>query len=165
MFWGKVIKLYKCIERYILGSNKYLDIKWCRYITVLTYIIFAVGSVMILANSWSFAMLQFILMLHFALFHMQFQRQNIYFSTVDCMDPSCSGRGSCLHGQCHCNSGWTGANCETQLSVCLEHCSGHGMFQSDTSTCICEVNWTGPDCSTGTTLIPLNITDIVLYGR
>ncbi|XP_073710432.1 teneurin-3 isoform X5 [Misgurnus anguillicaudatus] len=67
---------------------------------------------------------------------------------VDCVDPSCSGRGSCLHGQCHCTSGWTGVNCETQLSVCLEHCSGHGTFQSETSTCICDVNWTGPDCST-----------------
>uniref|UniRef100_A0A8B9KB38 Si:dkey-237h12.3 n=1 Tax=Astyanax mexicanus TaxID=7994 RepID=A0A8B9KB38_ASTMX len=27
------------------------------------------------------------------------------------------------------------------------HCSGHGTFQSETSTCVCEANWTGPDCS------------------
>ncbi|RXN22128.1 teneurin-3 isoform X1 [Labeo rohita] len=67
---------------------------------------------------------------------------------VDCVDPSCSGHGSCLHGQCHCTSGWTGSNCETQLSVCPEHCSGHGTFQSETSSCICDVNWSGPDCST-----------------
>ncbi|KAK2891083.1 hypothetical protein Q8A67_013726 [Cirrhinus molitorella] len=67
---------------------------------------------------------------------------------VDCVDPSCSGHGSCLHGQCHCTSGWTGSNCETQLSVCPEHCSGHGTFQSETNSCICDVNWTGPDCST-----------------
>ncbi|XP_048031700.1 teneurin-3 isoform X2 [Megalobrama amblycephala] len=67
---------------------------------------------------------------------------------VDCVEPSCSGHGSCLHGQCHCTSGWTGSNCETQLSLCPEHCSGHGTFQSETSTCICDVNWTGPDCST-----------------
>lgn len=70
---------------------------------------------------------------------------------MDCVEPSCSGHGSCLHGQCHCTSGWTGSNCETQLSLCPEHCSGHGTFQSETSTCICDVNWTGPDCSTGTT--------------
>uniref|UniRef100_A0A8C1W1X2 Si:dkey-237h12.3 n=1 Tax=Cyprinus carpio TaxID=7962 RepID=A0A8C1W1X2_CYPCA len=67
---------------------------------------------------------------------------------VDCVNSSCSGHGSCLHGQCHCTSGWTGSNCETQLSMCPEHCTGHGTFQSETNSCICDVNWTGPDCST-----------------
>ncbi|XP_072519014.1 teneurin-3 isoform X2 [Salminus brasiliensis] len=67
---------------------------------------------------------------------------------VDCVDPSCSNHGSCLHGRCHCSAGWTGTSCETPLSLCPEHCSGRGMFQSDTSTCVCEANWTGPDCST-----------------
>ncbi|KTG04088.1 hypothetical protein cypCar_00003546 [Cyprinus carpio] len=70
---------------------------------------------------------------------------------VDCVDPSCSSHGTCLHGQCRCTSGWTGSNCETQVSLCPEHCSGHGTFQSETSSCICDENWTGPDCSTGTT--------------
>uniref|UniRef100_A0A8C2D9G8 Si:dkey-237h12.3 n=1 Tax=Cyprinus carpio TaxID=7962 RepID=A0A8C2D9G8_CYPCA len=67
---------------------------------------------------------------------------------VDCVDPSCSSHGTCLHGQCRCTSGWTGSNCETQVSLCPEHCSGHGTFQSETSSCICDENWTGPDCST-----------------
>ncbi len=70
---------------------------------------------------------------------------------MDCVDPSCSSHGSCLHGQCHCTSGWTGSNCDTQVSMCPEHCSGHGTFQSETSSCICDFNWTSPDCSTGTT--------------
>uniref|UniRef100_A0AAR2K6H4 Teneurin transmembrane protein 3 n=1 Tax=Pygocentrus nattereri TaxID=42514 RepID=A0AAR2K6H4_PYGNA len=68
---------------------------------------------------------------------------------VDCVDPSCSDHGSCLHGRCHCSAGWTGTSCESPLSLCPEHCSGRGTFQSDTSTCVCEANWTGPDCSTG----------------
>uniref|UniRef100_A0A8B9K8X7 Si:dkey-237h12.3 n=1 Tax=Astyanax mexicanus TaxID=7994 RepID=A0A8B9K8X7_ASTMX len=66
---------------------------------------------------------------------------------VDCVDPSCSDHGSCLHGRCHCSVGWTGTICETPVSLCPEHCSGHGTFQSETSTCVCEANWTGPDCS------------------
>ncbi|TRY89046.1 hypothetical protein DNTS_022164, partial [Danionella cerebrum] len=61
---------------------------------------------------------------------------------ADCVDSSCSGHGSCLHGQCHCTSGWTGSNCETLLSMCPEHCSGHGTFQTETKTCSCESNWT-----------------------
>ena len=31
---------------------------------------------------------------------------------VDCADPTCSGRGKCLHGECHCTRGWTGTSCE-----------------------------------------------------
>uniref|UniRef100_A0A4W4EMW3 Teneurin transmembrane protein 3 n=1 Tax=Electrophorus electricus TaxID=8005 RepID=A0A4W4EMW3_ELEEL len=65
----------------------------------------------------------------------------------DCAVPSCSGHGSCHHGRCQCLPGWTGPSCESHLSLCPEHCSGHGTFQSETSTCICEANWTGPDCS------------------
>ncbi|XP_076877219.1 teneurin-3 isoform X2 [Brachyhypopomus gauderio] len=67
--------------------------------------------------------------------------------TEDCVDPSCSGQGSCLHGQCHCLPGWTGSSCESRLSLCPEYCSGHGTFQSETSTCVCDASWAGPDCS------------------
>ncbi len=31
--------------------------------------------------------------------------------SVDCADPTCSGHGSCLHGQCHCIPGYTGSTC------------------------------------------------------
>ena len=36
----------------------------------------------------------------------------ILLKPVDCADPSCSGRGKCLHGECHCSRGWTGTSCE-----------------------------------------------------
>ncbi|XP_070607619.1 teneurin-4 [Erythrolamprus reginae] len=67
---------------------------------------------------------------------------------VDCMDPTCSGRGVCVRGECHCSVGWGGANCETPRATCLDQCSGHGTFLSETGLCTCDPNWTGHDCST-----------------
>uniref|UniRef100_A0A8C5RRU2 EGF-like domain-containing protein n=1 Tax=Laticauda laticaudata TaxID=8630 RepID=A0A8C5RRU2_LATLA len=69
-------------------------------------------------------------------------------SLLDCMDPTCSGRGVCVRGECHCSVGWGGANCETPRATCLDQCSGHGTFLSETSLCTCDPNWTGHDCST-----------------
>ncbi|XP_032075594.1 teneurin-4-like [Thamnophis elegans] len=67
---------------------------------------------------------------------------------VDCMDPTCSARGVCVRGECHCSVGWGGANCETPRATCLDQCSGHGTFLSETGLCNCDPNWTGHDCST-----------------
>lgn len=69
--------------------------------------------------------------------------------TVDCMDPTCSGRGVCVRGECHCSVGWGGTNCETPRATCLDQCSGHGTFLPDTGLCSCDPNWTGHDCSIG----------------
>eukprot|EP00063_Salmo_salar_P092588 XP_014067423.1 PREDICTED: teneurin-3-like isoform X9 [Salmo salar] len=66
---------------------------------------------------------------------------------VDCLDPTCSGHGSCHHGECHCNPGWGGMGCAILRSTCPEQCSSHGTFHTETGTCICEANWTGTDCS------------------
>lgn len=68
---------------------------------------------------------------------------------VDCMDPTCSGRGVCVRGECHCSVGWGGTNCETPRATCLDQCSGHGTFLPDTGLCSCDPNWTGHDCSIG----------------
>uniref|UniRef100_A0A8C6XMS0 EGF-like domain-containing protein n=1 Tax=Naja naja TaxID=35670 RepID=A0A8C6XMS0_NAJNA len=68
--------------------------------------------------------------------------------SLDCMDPTCSGRGVCVRGECHCSVGWGGANCETPRATCLDQCSGHGTFLSETGLCTCDPNWTGHDCST-----------------
>ncbi|XP_034043467.1 teneurin-3 isoform X3 [Thalassophryne amazonica] len=66
---------------------------------------------------------------------------------VDCIDPSCSSHGVCIHGECHCQPGWGGASCEVAKAMCPDQCSGHGMYNAETSTCACNQNWTGPDCS------------------
>lgn len=68
-------------------------------------------------------------------------------SAVDCLDPSCSDHGSCLHGQCHCFPEWTGSKCESQVSLCPEHCSSGAVFEN--KACECEPNWTGLNCSAG----------------
>lgn len=70
-------------------------------------------------------------------------------AVVDCMDPTCSGRGVCVRGECHCSVGWGGTNCETPRATCLDQCSGHGTFLPDTGLCSCDPNWTGHDCSIG----------------
>ncbi|XP_035389963.1 teneurin-4 isoform X2 [Electrophorus electricus] len=67
---------------------------------------------------------------------------------VDCLDPTCSGRGVCVRGECHCFIGWGGPGCEGPRASCMDQCSGHGTFLSDTGTCSCDPNWTGQDCST-----------------
>ncbi|XP_051939704.1 teneurin-3 isoform X5 [Hippocampus zosterae] len=66
---------------------------------------------------------------------------------VDCIDPSCSAHGVCIHGECHCQPGWGGASCEIAKAMCPDQCSGHGTYNTETSTCTCDQNWTGPDCS------------------
>lgn len=68
---------------------------------------------------------------------------------VDCLDPTCSGRGVCVQGECHCFVGWGGPGCESPRASCMDQCSGHGAFLADTGTCSCDPNWTGHDCSTG----------------
>lgn len=77
--------------------------------------------------------------------------QHIYNANlvVDCMDPTCSGRGVCVQGECHCFVGWGGPGCESPRASCMDQCSGHGAFLADTGTCSCDPNWTGHDCSTG----------------
>lgn len=70
-------------------------------------------------------------------------------SSVDCLDPMCSGHGTCHHGECHCNPGWGGISCDILKSTCPEQCSSHGTFNTDSGVCICEANWTGADCSIG----------------
>ncbi|KAF7213196.1 transcript variant X7 [Nothobranchius furzeri] len=66
---------------------------------------------------------------------------------VDCIEPSCSVHGVCIHGECHCQPGWGGSSCEIAKAMCPDQCSGHGAYNTETSSCACDQNWTGPDCS------------------
>lgn len=72
-----------------------------------------------------------------------------FFSPADCLDPVCSNHGVCIHGECHCNPGWGGNNCEILKTMCPDQCSGHGTYLQESGTCNCDPNWTGPDCSNG----------------
>uniref|UniRef100_A0A8C4Z0B6 Teneurin transmembrane protein 4 n=1 Tax=Gadus morhua TaxID=8049 RepID=A0A8C4Z0B6_GADMO len=67
---------------------------------------------------------------------------------LDCLDPTCSGRGVCVRGECHCFVGWGGPGCESPRASCMDQCSGHGTFLPETGTCGCDPKWTGHDCST-----------------
>lgn len=72
--------------------------------------------------------------------------------TADCLDPSCSGHGTCVNGQCYCKAGWQGDDCamvDQQVYQCLPGCSEHGTYDLETGTCVCDRHWTGPDCSQG----------------
>lgn len=76
---------------------------------------------------------------------------------VDCLDPTCSGHGTCISGQCLCKLGWTGPLCDVPRSQCPEQCHGHGVYSADTGLCTCEPNWMGPDCSMGQCSLLLHV--------
>lgn len=85
---------------------------------------------------------------------------------ADCLDPSCSGHGTCINAQCYCKAGWQGEDCGTvdqQVYQCLPGCSEHGTYDLETATCVCDRHWTGNDCSQGE-LVFVN-TPLVLKPR
>ncbi|XP_078267435.1 teneurin-2-like isoform X8 [Rhinoraja longicauda] len=87
---------------------------------------------------------------HLAFYNDGKEKELISFNTavlVDCLDPTCSSHGVCAHGECHCNAGWGGLNCEIPRAQCPDQCTGHGTYIPETGLCRCDPNWIGPDCS------------------
>ena len=73
----------------------------------------------------------------------------------NCIGIDCSGRGQCIDGQnsytCMCNSGFTGANCETNIDDCVGvTCNGRDTCVDGVNsfTCSCNLGFTGGLCQT-----------------
>lgn len=73
---------------------------------------------------------------------------------LDTCQSRCSGRGSCLHGQCICDPAWTGGGCG-RMEIhggCPNHCSAHGDCVA--GACVCEAGYGNIDCSAVVQLPP-----------
>jgi hypothetical protein len=55
------------------------------------------------------------------------------------------GQGNCWEGECVCNDGWTGPDCNT--IQCPNSCSNHGVCLNATNTCLCDEGFFSNDCS------------------
>ncbi|KAJ4460239.1 putative tenascin [Paratrimastix pyriformis] len=61
--------------------------------------------------------------------------------------PACNtSHGHCRRGECICDIGYSGADCEVSPANCPNQCSNHGTC--GTSGCVCNAGWMGPDCAT-----------------
>ena len=67
---------------------------------------------------------------------------------IDCLDPTCSGHGTCVQGVCVCHAGYRLADCSEKVNdLCAQtSCSSHGQL-NQLGQCVCESGWTGSDCS------------------
>jgi len=78
---------------------------------------------------------------------------NITFSIDSCPserhDLTCSGRGSCVLGQCNCDEDFKGTACN--VPACPQNCepngARHGSCNKNLKRCECFDGWTGEDCS------------------
>lgn len=59
---------------------------------------------------------------------------------------ACSNNGSCTNGQCICNTGFSGCECEHQCNDQVD-CSGNGRCKLD-GTCQCDIGFVGSGCET-----------------
>lgn len=60
-----------------------------------------------------------------------------------CKDTECAN-GACLEGNCLCNDGWTGPNCD-QRDECAQRSCGFGYCND--GVCICDPGYEGIGCS------------------
>ncbi|KYQ90411.1 hypothetical protein DLAC_09030 [Tieghemostelium lacteum] len=70
-------------------------------------------------------------------------------SIKTCMNPRCSGHGTCQDQICQCDNGWIGVDCSVNADYkCLNNCSGHGTCVA--MMCNCVSGYMGPSCETET---------------
>lgn len=95
-------------------------------------------------------------------------------AAIQPLNAACEGAVDPWTGECVCEEGWTGTNCDT--STCFEHgtlvsgekkecicteerwnattycmipyCSGNGRRDTLTNACVCDFEWEGPNCET-----------------
>jgi hypothetical protein len=80
-----------------------------------------------------------------------------------CKDAVCLNGGACQDGECICQTGYTGKNCET--AIASDPCSNITCLNGGTCVngiCDCPTGFGGPDCGTVLTASSLIITKIIL---
>lgn len=60
----------------------------------------------------------------------------------------CNQRGEYINGECQCNPGWKGKECNLRHDECeVSDCNGHGYCTN--GKCICALGFKGKFCSEG----------------
>lgn len=66
----------------------------------------------------------------------------------------CSQRGEYINGECQCNPGWKGKECNLRHDECeVPDCNGHGYCTN--GKCICALGFKGKYCTEGNVLLLL----------
>lgn len=79
--------------------------------------------------------------------HCNFSSSLFFFNVAQCTD-LCSGHGVVEHGQCRCQEGWHGAECQLMSHQCeVPNCNQRGSCVS--GQCICQTGYQGKFCEQG----------------
>jgi hypothetical protein len=82
---------------------------------------------------------------------MECSNSNFYFSIKGVCPVLCSQRGEYINGECQCNPGWKGKECNLRHDECeVPDCNGHGYCTN--GKCICALGFKGKFCSEGNVL-------------
>ena len=80
------------------------------------------------------------------IFHASFFCESPFFTGI--CPVLCSGRGEYLNGECQCNPGWKGKECNLRHDECeVPDCNGHGKCVN--GKCSCMRGYKGEFCQEG----------------
>ena len=68
-----------------------------------------------------------------------------------CDEVDCGPNGTCVFGECDCNPGWSGDNCDS-ADLCLSSMCLNGECDPITDNCLCESGFNGKNCECDKTL-------------